>query len=651
MTVSTIGLLLLGPILKSFNEESKKPTVVILQDISNSISDWVESSGQAFLDLTSNDYLEPLLEDYSVDVFEFGEGVTLSDRDSSNINPEVTNISDALEYVHDIYEGENLGAIILATDGIYNQGKNPLYSPIPANIPIYSVALGDTSQRRDLFVQTVLHNEVAYLNDEMLTQVDIRAFNAANQNVRLRVEKQVGDNYVTVSDQNITITSDDFFKTTDVQLAFDQVGINHYRYSLTRVNNEINTANNRKDIYIEVLDARQKIGIIAESPHPDVSALKQVLEFNKNYEVTSFFADPSPSEIRELDFVIFHELPMGKRNLRSIHTILNDQKTPRIYVLGGEAQLNLWNQLQPHIVIKGSRGNTNDAQAEINESFTNFTYSEELKNRIIRFPPLASPFGEYQVNGNVDVLLYQSIGGISTDFPLVAFAESDGIKNGYILGRDIWRWKLFDYLQHQNFNVVTELLDKVSIYISTKDDKRKFRVNSSNNLYYTNENISFQAELYNDNYELVNAPDIGLQLYSSDGIQYEYAFSRSGNSYTLDVGKLSSGSYSYRSEVIFNGEQYQAEGRFVVREVQFELYDLQARHNVLYALSDKTGGMVIYPDEVEEIRNEIIDRNPLKPIIYQNAVTKSFLDFKSLFFLIFGFLVLEWTLRRYFGSL
>ncbi len=38
----------------------------------------------------------------------------------------------------------NLGAVVLAGDGIYNQGVEPLFAASGLSVPIYTIALGDT---------------------------------------------------------------------------------------------------------------------------------------------------------------------------------------------------------------------------------------------------------------------------------------------------------------------------------------------------------------------------------------------------------------------------------------------------------------------------------------------------------------------------
>ena len=485
----------------------------------------------------------------------------------------------------------------------------------------------------------------------MITQVDIKAINAGNQTLQLTVEKETGSGYTTVETRNIKAQGSDFFATEEIKLSFKEVGITHYRYRISSLTNEINRSNNRKDIYIEVLDARQDIGIIAAAPHPDITALKQILEQNKNYQVKLYFDNPSSSEITEMDFAIIHNLPSGARNISNLMASLNNRATPRMFIVGEGTHLPRFNELQSLVTIRGSRGSSNDAQGEVDGGFENFTLSESLKADIKRYPPLSSPFGEYTTNGSLQTLLHQRIGDITTDFPLLSFADVDGIKTAYLLGTDIWRWKLFDYLQNENFDLITELVDKTIIYTSTKEDKRKFRVNSNSNVYLTNDNVTLTAELYNNSYELVNDPEAVIQLKDAEGNVYDYTFSKNDKLYLLELGKMSPGSYSYNAESIFNGEQYTAQGKFVVREIQYELYDLEAQHSLLYALADKTNGSVSYPTQINTLSEQLRNADSIKPVIYQNVVTKPLMDSKWLFFLLVVPLVLEWLLRRYHGSL
>ena len=87
----------------------------------------------------------------------------------------VSNISEFLKYIYDLYSNQNLGAIIMATDGIYNEGSNPIYAGAKLTAPIYTVALGDTTAKKDVILKRVFHNKIAYLGDKFSIQIDVAA--------------------------------------------------------------------------------------------------------------------------------------------------------------------------------------------------------------------------------------------------------------------------------------------------------------------------------------------------------------------------------------------------------------------------------------------------------------------------------------------
>lgn len=52
-----------------------------------------------------------------------------------NFTDKVTNLSELLKGVYDLYGGQNLGAVVVASDGIYNEGSNPAYVDVAIAAP------------------------------------------------------------------------------------------------------------------------------------------------------------------------------------------------------------------------------------------------------------------------------------------------------------------------------------------------------------------------------------------------------------------------------------------------------------------------------------------------------------------------------------
>ncbi|MEZ4899268.1 MAG: hypothetical protein R2806_20655 [Saprospiraceae bacterium] len=63
--------------------------------------------------------------DYNIHRFSFGDGIHEGFQDS--FADAVTDITQFLDYVYDQYNDQNLGAVVIASDGLFNEGKNPVY--------------------------------------------------------------------------------------------------------------------------------------------------------------------------------------------------------------------------------------------------------------------------------------------------------------------------------------------------------------------------------------------------------------------------------------------------------------------------------------------------------------------------------------------
>jgi hypothetical protein len=648
LSVSGIAILLLTPFLKSITENIKQPIVVIAEDNSQSIvanlsSEEIESKKDEI-----NEIEKSLAEKYEVKRLVIGDQITNAGIDS--FTSKVTNLSESLEYIYDNFGDQNLGAVILSTDGIYNEGKNPLYSNVNLTAPLYIVAQGDTTVRKDVLIKNVFNNKIAYLGDKFSIQVDISAKNSSGNSTNLSVAKIEGGSSKRLKSEPIRIDKENYFNTKEIILDANTVGLNKYRITLNPITGEVSKTNNYKDIFIEVLDARQKIVLLANAPHPDLSAMKSLITTNKNYEVDIHFPGDQDLNILEYNLVVLHNLPSSKFPMTVEIANLDKKRIPRLFIVGAQTQLNLFNKVQENIKVVGNSTSLEDIQADLVPTFNSFTTNQELGRKLKTFPPLIGPFGQYSSPSGSNVLLKQNIKKIPTNYPLLSFKDKDGFKTGVWVGEGIWKWRLFDYLQHNNYDVVTELINKSIQFLSTKEDKRKFRVSTAKNLYKENEQISFDGQLYNDNYEMINEPDVFLTIINQEGKEFKYAYSRSNNFYTLNIGMLTAGKYRYVANTKYGGEVMEQKGSFSVQNIQLELYDLSARHDLLRGLSEKYGGELLPAGSASSIAEKVLSNSKIKPIVYQSTETKSVINFKWLFGLILFLLSLEWFLRRYMGS-
>ena len=649
LVATFLAFLLLSPYIKTSFTETQKPIVVLLQDNSASIKTvWKQGDSSNYAQNISQ-LIANLEIEFEVKTYAFGENITESGE--WHYKEKLTDIAGALNAVGNLYNGRNLGAVVLATDGIYNKGNSPIYINKSLSAPIFTVALGDTTPRKDLKIDKVLHNRLVYLGDQFKIEIKIFARNCIGSKSAL-VISNVGTegSSKTLFNKPIEISDDLFEQSMEVVLDAEKEGLQQFTISLSQVKGEFTTTNNYTSIFVDVLKARQKITLIAHSPHPDLTGIKQAVESNKNYELEIVLADQfEESSLKEINLAILHQLPGSNIPVSKLLKKLSDQKTPTLFVLGSQTSIPAFNKCQSAVQIIQNASNQNEVQATFDEDFSLFTLSNQTINQLQSLPPLVSPFGDYKVSPNSIVAFHQKIGVVETTYPLLLFNEQLEMKQAVLAAEGIWRWRMIDYLNNKNHDATNEFVTKVVQYMTVKVDNRQFRVTMAKNIFTENELIHLDAELYNDAYELVNSSEASVSIYDQEGQEFPYIFSKTQNAYTLYAGSMGVGNYSFNARVNFNGKDYTHSGQFSVSPLQLEASRTTADHQLLYALSKQYGGNFYYPNQLEELTNQIRQNESMKPILYNRYRVQSFINLRWILLVLVVLLGLEWFARKYNG--
>jgi len=648
LAVTILAVLLLSPFIRNRNTQKFKPIVALIVDNSESIKNGLGKDSAEYKKKIRA-LADKLSDKYEVAQFSAGDqlrkGINFSFSDKS------TDLSSAVDEISDLYYNQNLGAVVIASDGIYNRGINPVYSAAKSAYSIYTIALGDTSIQKDQKLANAFYNSIAYLNDEFGLRVDVEANNLAGKTVKLTVhEIETGAEPKLMVQKDIEYNSDNFFHSFDLTLPANKVGIAHYRISLSNLDGEASYKNNIRDIFVEVLDGRQKILLVANSPHPDIYAFRSAIESNKNYQLDVEYAETFSRKLNDYNLVILHQLPSNNNRVINILKETNELKKPMLFVIGSQTSLAEFQRAQNGLIIKGNADKFNDVTATVAKDFSLFTLTDKTAQTITKLPPFTCFFGEFNANPSSKILLHQKINNVETDFPLWLFNESGDTKFGIICGEGLWRWRLYDFMMNKNQEATNELINKTIQYLSVKSDKRPFRVNLQKNIFQDNEAITFDAQLYNANFELVNTADVAMKIKGEDGKEYDYKFNKTDNAYTLNAGFLPVGSYAYNASVKFGNGEYNAGGKFSVSPLQLEEMRTRADHQVLYQLASQHNGVMHHVSDIEKIAEEIDSKNQLKPILYDTFVTENAINLKWIFFLILALISAEWFMRKYLGG-
>jgi len=185
LTVTLGCMLLLSPLLRYVQHREEKPVVLFLQDESSSMKEAFKKTDSIAYRNNVEQLLSKLSGDYEVKSFRIGSA--LRDSVLFQYNDPSTDLGSSLEQVLQSHENLNLGAVILASDGIYNQGPSPLNLPYPYSGTLCTIGLGDTTLQRDALVARTYANRTVYTGDRFAIRTDLAAYACNGQSFTLSV--------------------------------------------------------------------------------------------------------------------------------------------------------------------------------------------------------------------------------------------------------------------------------------------------------------------------------------------------------------------------------------------------------------------------------------------------------------------------------
>ena len=557
-----------------------------------------------------------------------------------------TNLSAVLQEVINMYSNTYVSSYILASDGIFNEGLNPIYADLYFNAPLHSLSLGDTTQYRDARIKSVKNNKITYLGNQTPLEIVVEAKGMIDQELVLEVfhNAKQSPNPQSIEKQILYVEDNNYIKRFQFFIQPDKPGLHNYYVSLESKIIENNTLNNEKDFFLDVIDDRKKILILFTSHHPDIAAIKESLESHDEYDVyTHWFSDLNFNEIDNQNYSLIIAHQLSDPSLFS--QLNNSESTPVWYILGNNSNLSDFNELQDFVQFNNNDSFFEYANVALNQNFSSFLISDSLSDFLSLSSPFLTPFSNPIVNSLSETLLYKQIGSLNTERPVLFFVERD-YKYGFLLGEGLWRWRLNDNYLNNSTSLFNQFLTQIVQYLLLDEDKSRLHV-SCDNIHLSDEIIHFEVEFYNKNFELITSPDINIELIDSMGYSYDYKLIPSDNKYYLDI-RLPDGSYDFTVNTVFNNEKFTKMGSLIVSDFDLESRHLVANHSLLNDLTLHHNGTMIAKDSLDHLIDHITSHSDFKPRTYYSYYYQSLINFESLLILILCALFLEWFIRRRF---
>lgn len=642
--VTLVALLLLGIFIRQAKNRYEDPIWVLAIDNSRSLP-LLNDSAKVQENTARLRAMKTSLREAGFDVAVRTLSDTPAEGEPIRYDAPSTNLSAMLRDIQTEYEGANLRGAVLYSDGIFNLGTPPDFTPY--NFQVHTVGIGDTVPRRDLNLRAVQANRLAYLGNKFPLVAELTHNGFAGQTVEVtlaaggevleRKSVQFGADPQAVSEVRFLVEA-------------KKTGMQRFVVGITPQEGEFTTANNRRNVYVEVLDDKQKMLIAAAVPHPDVKALRSAIGTNKNYEIDVAIPGIFPLDRTEkYDLVIFHQIPHRSGRARQLHEQLKAQDIPKAYIIGTQTNLQVFNTLPTGITVNQLGIESDQVTPAYNDNFDRFTFGDERKEVFREYPPVRVPFGRYEVSGSAQVLLFQRVGSIKTDKPLLTVNETPNEKVGVFLGDGLWRWRLQEYALEQEQTSFDELLEKWVQYLVARQDKRRFRVRTTDAEFATSEPVQFEVETYNEIYEPITGKNIELRVTDEAGKDRLYSFVNTTPNFLYRLRNLPEGVYNYEASTRLGGTTKTSSGQFTVRQLQLEALNTTADFALLQRLARNNGGTFFTSDQLSSLQDSLLSVSA-KPRVHVSEERTQILDLPWLLVLIVLLASLEWFFRKFKGG-
>lgn len=630
------------PLLKQSEQEIEKPIVAVLVDNSTSLPQFSKTYKKALLNF--NNSVSNLSENKLWEVFSLEKNQALDSIQQINFNQPKTNIQKAIKNIESLHEGEKIAAIAIFSDGIYNQGGNPNYDDY--SYPIYTVGLGDTNKHLDLALTQVKYNKIAYLGNKFLISFKLKnnGYNGESVSVNLLQQNE------SIVSKEVKIVKNTGEQSLNFTLDAKQEGVFHYVLKCTEKKGEITLANNIVHIYIEVVKNKDRILILAQSPHPDVKAINAALNSGQNYDVdVHFVGDNQKVNLDKVNACVLLGIPNKKGLGDDVFLQIQKLKIPTLFIVQSTSDINRLNANAKVVQIRVRSSEFDKVQPSLNKNFSLFGINEFDIDIINKYTPLNIPFANYALSTGSEILLYQKISTTVSNNPLWVINKNAEIPNAQIVGDGLWMWRIQEKSSTTTSNVFDQLFVKTIQLIASKSDKRKFKVTPNETYYEEGDVIQMQTELYDDLNQATYNHEISLTITNEKKKEFTYKYINQENTDLFEVGQFEHGTYNYTARTQVGNKTHSYSGVFTVHNLQLEELTTTANHELLKQLSTKTNGRYYENTQIEQLINDLNNLDTKGKVILKENYT-SLINLKWLFVLLLSLISIEWFARKYFGG-
>lgn len=647
-------LLLLNPFFVDRNVETSSPQINVYLDNTQSLTvERGEYSGLESYRSLVDQFMSQIDNRFEVNYHLFDADV----REGRDIdgNGTVTNLQAVID--HQIENQDLTVANILFSDGIYTQGRNPVFSAQNLSSPLFTVPAGDTTDVQDIVINDVEYNEQSYTNTEQSFRVNINQDGFEGETVTVQFLK---DGELEQSEQ-ITFPesiSNHLLLFTDQHT---QPGFYEYEINIPGLDEEFTLQNNTEQLTVEVLDEKTRIVSLAFEVHPDVGVFRRLIATDQQNELISTTRLSNGTIMGEdltaldtpPDLIVLHGLPASNDPI--LNWLQQQDEIPVIYFMLPATGQN-HQQLDDVDFLTYSVDNSRQNIIEVHLFQEREPYSHPLlefsPQEFRRFPTLKTYRSDIGTSALAEVLFTGEFQRTETDIPLI-LTESGGVRR--LAGINAYGWHRFNRTANETVSTFyTSFFTDLLSWAATSPNQQNLTISPIKPTFTETENIEIRASLVNERQqpETDAVIDVSVALAeddvgtASDTQRFVMRHTRNGE-YRVNIGNLPRGNYQ------INGSATKADrligedqARFSVSRSMVEYINTDRDDQLLEQLALRTGGIFLDTYSADPMLQFLEDNNLDQSVETATEDTRYFSNSPLWFFLIILFLTGEWLIRR-----
>ncbi len=669
-SLSLILILLFEPLLRLIVTATQPATIALLVDNSRSmqIKDKIADRRSVVSAVLRNGALTSVAGNVQIKTFTFGSklrDVSLMHGDTLGLNEEATDISAALRALGEQKDQNNIRAALLLSDGSYNLGPNPVYEAELLGLPLYTLGIGDSSEQKDVLIARIATNDLVYNETEVPVDVTLKSSGFAGEKVEVLLLE--GGKEISRS----TVELQEGTREYPISMKYTPQGEGTKKYSvrISTLRGELTADNNRKTFFVRVLKSKLRVLILAGSPSPDVSTIKQTLREEKNLEVRSYtqktpvgFVEGhlTDSMIDSADCLVVIGFPSASTTdamLETVRVSTVERNKPLLYIDGKAVSEPKLRPLSPVLPFVSS------GMSQV-EQFVFLQLSPNHKNNPIvntgtvdaaawdKLPPIFRKQAAYKAKAEATTIGVARVLNVATNEPLLLMRSVNKQKSLAVLGYGLWRWRLMVQGTPETEKLLSLFLANSIRWLTTRDDSKPVRVSTTKDLYTQGERVEFTGQVYDASATPVDDAELKVVV-QKDNQEFGTTLRPIGSGrYEGTIDGLPAGDYAVRSVATKDGTAIgEDRGRFSVGEVDLEFQDTRMNAPLLRQLAYRTGGKYYTPASFESFAADIAANPSLTSRDVQTTTELEVWNWKYMLGMIILLLGLEWFIRKRSGML